>query len=104
MSQRSKPQKHIDENAFPVRIKVQVSEYGSGASLDLTFEWLDKNLERADYAWHSGGRNVFGDVSHYYFRDAAVADRFIRDLELELADGTISKTYRSPSIPFGRRI
>lgn len=102
MSRRSTPQKKLDEAAFPVRIKVRVPEQGFGRKSDEIYAWLRAKVRLGDYAVHSDGRSFAGDVTAYYFREPEIAVRFVRELGLELADGTELPTYRSPSFPLGR--
>ena len=102
MSRRSSPQSKLDEAAFPIRLKVQVPLEGFGGKINEMYEWLDTHVGAGLYATHGGGRNVTGDIWHVYFCDADLAHRFIQEQDVELADGTLCKTYRNSTFPFGR--
>ncbi|MDP0928479.1 hypothetical protein Q0601_14935 [Paracoccus onubensis] len=95
---RSTPQKKIDDRAFPVRVIVALPEIGKHRPLDEMYQWLDQNIGRGDYAWHSaGGHTIFNDREAFYFRDPAPAVDFLAAFpELKLADGTIFPSYTSP--------
>lgn len=110
MSRRSTPQREIDERAFPVRLRILVPEMGFGRLYgdhpDSIHAWLDREVGRADYAQHSGGRSGDRnrDQTAFYFRHPLAAARFLEAFPmLEIADGTASPSYTSPALPFGRR-
>lgn len=108
MVRRSTPQREIDERAFPVRLRILVPELGFGRLLgvgpDTIEAWLDQEVGRGDWAHHSAGQRSGGrDSIALYFRHPAPAARFLESFpELELADGTTSTAYSSPTYPFGR--
>jgi hypothetical protein len=94
-----------------VRVFIQVPENGFGQLIgsgpDTLNAWLDREVGRTEYAWHSGSAFATNvgrrDVSAFYFRHPEPAARFLAAFpELELADGTASRGYTSPSLPFGR--
>ncbi|RJE87945.1 hypothetical protein [Paracoccus onubensis] len=95
---RSTPQKKIDDRAFPVRVIVELPEIGKHRPLDEMYQWLDQNIGRGDYAWHSGGRNpLLGECVALYFRHPKPAVDFLAAIpELKLSDGTIFPSYTSP--------
>jgi len=94
MSRRSTPQSRIDDQAFPVRIKVRVPGDGFGAALAQMHDWLDREVGRGNYAHHPTQGFVMEAVA-FYFRHPAAAHRFVREFDLALADGTESIAYRS---------
>ena len=104
MGRRSTPQKQIDDRAFPVRVRIVVPETGHGSRMDAMLRWLDQELGRREFAWHSGGSGWPGfDASAVYFRHPRDAARFMEAFgELQLADGTTSAGYTSPYRPLGR--
>lgn len=75
---------------------------------DGIYAWLDREVGRGEYAVHSGGRagtdRDIRDRAAFYFRHPEAAARFLAAFpQLEIADGTSSSTYSSPTHPFGRR-
>ncbi|WP_334193546.1 SOS response-associated peptidase [Pararhodobacter sp.] len=108
MSRRSTPQAKIDEAAWPVRIRIAVPDMGFGRQLDQIYAWLNEHVGRSEYALHADGGFVIGgerlDRMAIYFRRADHADALLDAFPLSLADGTMSPTYSSPALPFGRRI
>lgn len=114
MTRRSPPQVQTDDRHFPLRLYILVPRDGFGAlydpsNADAIFAWLDRELGRGNYAWHSGGK-FWGpngeprDRVAAYFRHPEDALSLLRAYpSLEIADGTVSATYSSPSLPFGRR-
>lgn len=105
MTRRSTPQKKIDDNAFPVRVKVYVPENGFGRLMDDIFVWLKTQLEAYRYAHHSSGAGGGRDQTAFYFATTSDADAFMRAFpEIELADGTLEITYTAPGFihPLGQ--
>ena len=105
MTRRSPPQWTIDKEAFPVTIRVLVPEHGfSKWGLENQPDsWLSAALEPGDYATtpHSA---MFGHGTAFHFRTLEDANRFVaRFPQIVLADATMSASYRSPTVPFGRR-
>jgi len=113
MSRRSTPQKETDDRAFPVRLFILVPLPGFGLLLghdpDSIYGWLDREVGRGNYAMHGGGRALVDgpsirDQMGFYFRHPEAASRFLAAFPtLEIADGTMSSTYSSPALPFGRK-
>lgn len=104
MVRRSEPQWKTDENHFPVRVRFRVPAMGLGVLTWPMQEWLDKEVGRGDYAWHSAGRIVDRDRYAIYFRHPDAAASFVAAFpQLEIADDTMAITYTSPTFPFGRR-
>lgn len=108
MTRRSTPQAKIDEAAWPVRIRIVVPPMGLGSQLNKIYAWLDQHLGRSEYALHADGGIVMDgerlDRVAIYVRHPADADALLEAIPLTLADGTMSGTYSSPALPFGRRI
>ena len=103
MSRRSTPQQKTDRAAFPVQVHVLVPETGFGPVLDRVYAWLEAHIGRSEYA-HVPSSNSLGDTVAFLFRCTESANAFAAaHPELVLADGTMSLTYSSPYIPFGRR-
>ena len=108
MVKRSTPQRQIDDRSFPVRMLIYVPPNGYGRLIgsapDTINNWLDREIGRGEYAWHSGGSSGVRDVTALYFRDPRAAVRFLDAFpQLELADGTMERGYTSPFLPFGRK-
>ncbi len=102
MTRRSPRQRDIDDQAFPIRVKVAVPRSGFGNELNCMYAWLRDQVGRGDWAQHPG-RTLGGEAMAFYFRRVADADRFLEAFPLlELADGTMSRAYTSPLFPFGR--
>jgi putative SOS response-associated peptidase YedK len=105
MTRRSTPQWKIDKEAFPVTIRVLVPERGFsqwGMEND-TDDWLRMHVGLGQYATtpHNG---IMGDGVAFHFRTLDDGNRFLeRFPEIVLADATMSMTYYSPALPFGRR-
>lgn len=98
MVRRSTPQSKIDDDAFPVRVRIHIPDGGFGQSMDAIQAWLDKNLTATGYAWHGGGRQGLLSITAFYFRSAQSAAQFMDAFPaLELADGTTCITYTSPA-------
>ncbi len=94
MPTRSTPQKKIDDRAFPVRVKFRVPQRGFGQSYTEMYDWLNTKVGFGGYAKHSEGH-----AAAFYFLDVETAQHFIAAFpQLELADGTLSRTYSSPAM------
>lgn len=105
VTRRSAPQKRIDDNAFPVRVKIYVPENGFGRLMDDIFVWLKGQLEAYRYAHHSSGAGGGRDQTAFYFATTSDADAFMQAFpELELADGTLEITHTAPGLvhPLGQ--
>ena len=104
MTRRSTPQKRIDDDAFPVRVKVLVPECGFDRRMPDLYAWLDREVGRGNYALHAGSTvGLARNVAAFYFRAADPAHRFTAVFpDVVLADGTESPVYRSPYLPDGR--
>lgn len=87
MARRSTPQKILDEQAFPVRIKLLVG--GSGlAELAAIQNWLSSEVGCVDSALHSAS-GIATDAVAIYLRDIEAATRLGQAFpDLVLADGT----------------
>jgi hypothetical protein len=60
--------------------------------------WLQQSLPRGDYAQHPDSGSSFREAFAVYFRSVADAQRFVDAFPgAELADGTVSAGYTSPS-------
>jgi putative SOS response-associated peptidase YedK len=104
MTRRSTPQRRIDDEAFPVRVKLLVPEGGFERQFDDLYRWLDQEVGRGEYAFHAASAlGISRDAVAVYFRAPETAHRFVaRFPDLLLADGTDSVVYTSPTLPFGR--
>lgn len=103
MSRRSTPQSIVDDRAFPVRMLVNVPEFGLGRLSNAMHDWLNAELGRGNYAWHAAGRVAVRDSIAFYFRSPHAAAAFSQAFpSLELTDGTMARWYSSPDVPFGR--
>ena len=82
MVRRSTQSRKLDDEAFPIRVKIRVPVRGFGQRLDLYDTWLMSNLSPRQWAHHSVDR-----ASGFYFRSLQTAERFLATFpELELAD------------------
>lgn len=101
MARRSTPQSTIDDQAFPIRVKLAIPHH------DRALWWgLDDRL----CAWireigplrcvqHSGGWCAQGQAMALYFRTLADAEACLAAFpEFELADGVGSVTYSSLAV------
>ena len=96
MPKRATPQHKIDDRAFPVRAQIFVPDGGFGILLTPILEWLDREVGRRSYAWHSGGLVMGRDVVALYVREPGQLSALLTAWPmLELADGTISPSYRN---------
>lgn len=103
MVRRTTPQWKTDDQYFPVRVRFRVPPFGLGKLTWPMNEWLDKEVGRGDYAWHSAGRNVDRDCYALYFRHPDKAAAFCAAFPtLEIADDTTSITYQSPNLAYRR--
>lgn len=104
MSRRHSSQRRIDEDAFPVRVRLQRTD-ALGQDLQRFHDWLRGSLGRGEYAVHASGlRGIMGDVVSVHFRTVEAAQLLLDAFpHLVLADGTEAVTYTSPDLPFGRR-
>lgn len=93
-----------DDRAFPVRVRVLVPPHGFGRDMSPMYDWLNVELGKGEYAvWSSSG--ILGDAMAIHFRSVDDAYGFLRKFPgLVLADGTMSKSYSSPALPFGREL
>ena len=104
MVRHSTPQWKIDDQAFPVRVKIAVPPGGLGNVLNDMIYWLQDNLGRGNFAQHAAGSVGLRDAAGFYFRSLDDAQRFMDTFPAaELADGTASPGYTSPAIPNGRQ-
>jgi len=104
MTRRSSPQRRIDDEAFPVRVKLLVPEGGFGQQLTDLHAWLDREAGRGEYAFHAASTlGIPNGAVAIYFRTPETAHRFVGSFpDLLLADGTDSVVYTSPHLPSGR--
>lgn len=109
MASRMHPQKKTDDRSFPVRVFVFVPREGFNRDWDPMWEFLNQVIGRENYVNWSAGREVSAaasvqrDVTAFYFRSVPDAHEWLtRFPKLEIADGTMNTTYRSPYVPFGR--
>lgn len=101
MIRRTEPQWKTDEAYFPVRVRFRVPPFGLGKLTWPMLEWLDGEVGRGDYAWHSAGRNVDRDRFAIHFRHPNPASAFVSAFPtLEIADDTTAVTYTSPRLPY----
>ncbi len=99
MVKRATPQHKIDERAFPIRAHIYVPKDGFGILLTPVLEWLDREVSRRSYAWHSGGLVMGRDVVALYLREPEHLVALLQAWPmLELADGTLSPFYHNPSM------
>ena len=105
MSRRSTPQWKRDKTAWPVTLRVLLPEEGYlafGAGIDPR-EWLRLTLGLTEFAT-TPHRSIMGEGVEFHFRCLDDAAAFREQFpQLVLADCTMSPTYYSPHLPFGRR-
>lgn len=93
---RSTPQKKVDDQAFPIRIKLATPERGFGNRLLDLQDWLNSEVGRGHYATHPApalGNGALG----IYLRDIDFARALVRAFpDLELADAIDAISYSSP--------
>jgi putative SOS response-associated peptidase YedK len=97
MVRRSTPQRKTDDAAFPVRVKLTIPDGGLGLRLNDIHRWLLTEIGSGHYAVHpapSLGREALA----IHLRGVECARMFLADFpDLDLADGTISRSYSSPA-------
>lgn len=97
MVQRTRLQSKTDDLAFPVRVKLAVPSGGLGGTLTAMGTWLQEHAGKGNYAVHSAP-GLAGHTMAVHFRDAETARTFIDAFpSVQLADGTVSGAYYSPS-------
>jgi putative SOS response-associated peptidase YedK len=105
MNRRSTPQWKIDKEAFPVTIRILVPEFGFsqwGIS-NQPDGWLTAAIGPGQYAT-TPFNSLMGAGTEFHFRSMEDVSRFLeRFPQIILADSTMSVSYRSPAVPFGRR-
>lgn len=100
MTRRSTPQKILDDNAFPVRVKFVVPEEGLGLEIDAMNAWLHKQVGLGEFAWHGAGNVGLEDHCALYFRHPATAAAFAKAFpNFQIADGLGKPGYTSPHWP-----
>jgi putative SOS response-associated peptidase YedK len=105
MTRRSTPQWKIDKEAFPITIRLLIpengfSQWGIGNQPD---DWLIAVVGPGQYAT-TPHNSLLGDGVEFHFRSLDDGSRFLdRFPQIVLADATMSVSYRSPAVPFGRR-
>ena len=83
-------------------MKLRVPPQGFGSTLTDMLRWLGQEVGTGDYAQHPG-QTLGGDAWAVHCRRPGDLVRFLEAFPaLELADGTTSRAYRSPALPFGR--
>lgn len=87
---RSQSRAKIDDQAFPIRVRVKVPETGYGTMIDAMIAWLRTNAEGA-HAWHPGGSGggqwTVCSTNFLYFRAIDAAQQFLAAFPgLELCD------------------
>lgn len=88
----------MDNSAFPVRIKVWISEPWTSDQYQRIETWLLENVGHGRYAKHCS-RTMGEDSAAYFFRTMDAGCRFLAAFpELELADGTISPSFIKPHL------
>jgi hypothetical protein len=99
-ARRSTPQRDIDDRAFPVRIRIEISPKGFGLRLTDAVIWLGNNLPKFAWAHHSPPRCP--GVA-FYFRAPADASRFLEAFpDFVLADQVCGPGYSAPGfVPRG---
>lgn len=103
MARRSTPQAQTDDRAFAVRLYFRIPKFGLGQIDNALRDWLDREIGRGSYAWHSGGASGGSDRVAIYFRHPAPALALVIAFpDLEIADDTTAPSYCSPALPFGR--
>lgn len=97
MAQRTRLQSKTDDLAFPVRVKLAVPPGGLGGTLNAIGVWLHEQVGKGNYAVHSAP-GLGGDAMAVYFREVETARAFLVAFpKVDLADGTTSSAYYSPS-------
>ena len=92
------PQAKTDDQAFPVRVRIVIPDYGLGRALDKMYRWLTERVGREGYAVHGGSRGPSGDRIAIYFRHPAPALAFVAAFPmLQIADGTVLPGYTTPN-------
>ncbi len=99
MSRRSPRQSRIDDRAFSIRVKIAVPLNGLGHVLDDMFAWLQREGGPGNHAQHAT-EALGGNATALYVRRPKDLVRFLQAFPLlELADGTASPAYTSPTHP-----
>ncbi len=104
MTRRTTPQAKRDRTAWPVTLRVLIPEGGTSAlgRENDPHDWLRENLGLTEFAT-TPGHSILGDGIEFHFRCVEDARTFhARFPQLVLADSTMSVSYRSPHLPFGR--
>lgn len=102
MVRRSAPQKRIDDDAFPIRVKIRVPTLGFGGQLAQMQVWLQDHLGIGNFAHHSAA-TLTRHACAYYFRTTEDARAFLDAFPtLELADDTRASYYNAPGVVAGR--
>lgn len=97
MAQRTRLQSKTDDLAFPVRVKLAVPPGGLATMLTAMGAWLKDRAGKGSYAVHSAP-GLAGDTMAVHFREMETARAFVLAFPgVELADGTVSGAYYSPS-------
>lgn len=97
MAHHTRLQSKTDDLAFPVRVKLAVPPGALGAMLTSIGAWLTDQVGQGNYAVHSAP-GLAGDTMAVHFREVETAREFVAAFPvLELADGTESPAYYSPS-------
>ena len=88
MKSRSKTIPQMNDDLFPVRLRVLVPEAGYGRLIDKITDFLDREVGNGQWAWHNAGSLLCRDRSAFLFRHPAAALALLEAFpQLEMADG-----------------
>ncbi|WP_424932107.1 SOS response-associated peptidase [Amaricoccus macauensis] len=96
MPRRSTSQARLDDEAFPVRVKLAIPPQGLGRRLQDVHAWLSAEIGAGHFAVHAAS-STGSDALAIYFCDIDCARALLEAFpDIALADGTISLPYSSP--------
>ena len=83
-----------DEAAFPVRVRLDLSDEGAGMRIHDIHAWLKKEIGGMDYAHHGSSGYGINTAISVYFRTTEAAAAFVEAFpDLKLADATERREY-----------
>lgn len=99
MKSRSITRPQLDDRDFPLRLGVRTPAAGYGTAYNAITNWLNEQVGRDRWAWHSGGAILGGDRSYFYFRHPGDAAKFLEAFPtLQLADAVDQQGPRPQSL------
>lgn len=100
MTHRRSAQCDLDDNAFPIRVKLKIPPGGFGREIERVMVWLIEEAGLGGFAWHPAETLGGEDAVALHLRWARDLARFLEAFPLlELADATTSRGYTSPRHP-----